>query len=92
MAHLRGHTAAVKSVRWNPYESNNCVSVSYDMNVCWWHIPDTTNTPFLQRRWSYHTEFIHGIDWDINSPNRIATCAWDHKVVVFSILGNSPRI
>ena len=31
-----------------------------------------------------HSEFVYGIDWNINHPNQLADCAWDSMVNVYS--------
>lgn len=32
----------------------------------------------------HHTEFVCGLDWNVNKPHELADCGWDSVVNVFT--------
>lgn len=33
---------------------------------------------------SKHTEFVYGLDWNVNNPHQIADCGWDSVLNVYT--------
>ena len=82
------HRFAVKRVRWSPFHENVLATASYDLTVKIWNVqqqqPGTAPAPALMETIDQHKEFVCGLDWSVNVENRLATCAWDETVFVFT--------
>lgn len=79
------HRMACKRVRWSPMDKGRVASVGMDMQACGWGL-DSVNgcwrREWVDTRW---TEFVVGLDWHLEHPNRLAICSWDGSVVVLSL-------
>eukprot|EP01104_Vermistella_antarctica_P004474 TRINITY_DN14918_c0_g1_i1.p1 TRINITY_DN14918_c0_g1~~TRINITY_DN14918_c0_g1_i1.p1 ORF type:complete len:311 (+),score=48.49 TRINITY_DN14918_c0_g1_i1:157-1089(+) len=78
---LRGHDYAVRNVKCSPHSEDVIASASYDMSIVLWNLgkPDD---PFV-RRYSHHSEFVIGIDFNSFVDGELASCSWDDTVHVF---------
>lgn len=77
---LNGHQYAVRRIKTSPFHKELLLSCSYDFTVRTWNISHPTPLETME----HHTEFVYGIDHNINNPGQVVDCAWDEMVRVYT--------
>lgn len=87
---LRGHSLAVKNVKWSPHSPLHLLSASYDMTAkVWLDEPTARVVPGIQPKgllndFKLHTEFVTDCDWSLwGEPGWVATTSWDGNVFIW---------
>ncbi|KAL9644368.1 hypothetical protein ABK040_005826 [Willaertia magna] len=78
---LQGHGFAVRRVKYSPHDENIIGSVSYDMSLCIWDTAQEGNA--LLEKYEHHSEFVVGIDFNLEMEDELASCSWDETVYVW---------
>jgi peroxin-7 len=81
---LVGHSLALLSLQWSPWNGNELLSTSYDLHTALWNTRSFLGSA-LQRRWSHHSEFIQACSWSCLQRDVVASVGWDRRVVVHSV-------
>ena len=81
LAELRGHSFAVRRVKYSPHSAEHLVSASYDMTVAAWNTDAPDPLLYVYDR---HTEFVCGVDFNLYLPGQIATSSWDETTHIFT--------
>ncbi|CAH6721009.1 peroxisomal targeting signal 2 receptor [[Candida] jaroonii] len=88
---LLGHEFAIRKVQWSPHNSEELISVSYDMTCRIWNDKSNSNARFLNTQtgglrgvMNNHREFVIGCDYSLwGDPGWVATTGWDEMVYVW---------
>lgn len=75
---LKGHTAAVYNVLWNPIHTNLLLSGSNDKTLRVWNV-DTQESTVL----SGHTDNVRGLAWNYEIPYIAISGSWDGTLRVW---------
>ncbi|XP_069090751.1 peroxisomal biogenesis factor 7 isoform X2 [Pleurodeles waltl] len=78
---LRGHSYAVRRVKFSPFHATILASCSYDFTVRLW---DFSKPESLLETIEHHSEFACGLDLSLHVPGQVADCAWDETVKVYT--------
>ncbi|XP_039603370.1 peroxisomal biogenesis factor 7 [Polypterus senegalus] len=81
VADLKGHSYAIRRVKFSPFQRSVLASCSYDFTVRFW---DFSKTEVLLGIVDHHTEFVCGLDFSLHIPNQVADCAWDETVKIYT--------
>ncbi|OLY85169.1 Peroxisomal targeting signal 2 receptor [Smittium mucronatum] len=65
-----------KKVVFSPHQRDIAASCGYDMGITFWNLP--TMLPIS--RYSHHSEFVFGLDWNLFYPNIVASYSWDESI------------
>lgn len=79
---LKGHNYAVRRTKFSPHDENILASCSYDMTLNIWNIEKKEN--YLIEKYEHHTEFVVGLDFNLENEEEISSCSWDETVFVFN--------
>lgn len=89
---LLGHEFAVRKVQWSPHDSQELLSVSYDMTARVWRDESGEGARYLKNNlgrgckgiMGAHKEFVIGCDYSLwGEPGWVATTGWDEMVHVW---------
>ncbi|XP_055845725.1 peroxisomal targeting signal 2 receptor [Episyrphus balteatus] len=88
LRNLRQHTFelysgeyAVRRLAFSPCSPTLLAAANYDFTTRIWDLSmkyDAIETI------AKHSEFVYGIDWNVNNPNQIADCGWDSVLNVYT--------
>ncbi|KAG2387839.1 hypothetical protein C9374_001433 [Naegleria lovaniensis] len=79
---LSGHGFAVRRVKFSPHDENIIGSVSYDMSLCIWDTEQGSDNALLEK-YEHHSEFVIGLDFNLEMEDELASCSWDETVYVW---------
>ncbi|EFC44384.1 predicted protein [Naegleria gruberi] len=79
---LTGHGFAIRRLKFSPHDENIIGSVSYDMSLCIWDTEQGSDNALLEK-YEHHSEFVVGIDFNLEMEDEIASCSWDETVYVW---------
>jgi peroxin-7 len=82
LTELRGHSFAVRRLRYSPHAGEHLASASYDTTVAVWNV-DAPAEPLLYAH-ERHSEFVCGLDFNLYLPGQLATASWDETVHLFT--------
>jgi len=85
---LSGHGFAVRRVKFSPHDENIIGSVSYDMSLCIWDTEQGSDNALLEK-YEHHSEFVVGLDFNLEMEDELASCSWDETVYVW-LRGEEP--
>jgi len=85
-----GHRHPVRKVKFSPHEGSILASGGYDMDVHIWDINDEARP--LKFVYSNHTEFVHGLDFNLYHKRQIASCGWDGRLLIWNWDQPQPKI
>lgn len=78
---LRGCEYAVRKVQFSPHSLSLLASVSYDFTTRVWDFKQSCDALEVIK---HHSEFVYGLDWNIQRKDQLSDCGWDSLVHVFS--------
>ena len=84
---LRGHTYAVRRIKFSPHNASLLGSVSYDMSCRLW---DTGIEDAIVQTAQQHSEFVLGLDFNLFVPGQMATCSWDRHLCIWDTNAGPP--
>ncbi|CAG7725365.1 unnamed protein product [Allacma fusca] len=77
---LQDHGQAVKRVKFSPFHPTIIASGSFDTTV---RVHDFQASDGSIHILNHHSEFVHGVDWNLHTPGELVSCAWDQTVKIF---------
>ncbi|XP_054618341.1 peroxisomal biogenesis factor 7 [Dunckerocampus dactyliophorus] len=78
---MRGHTYAVRRVKFSPFSGSVLASCSYDFTVRFW---DLKSVEHLVGTVDHHSEFVCGLDFNLHVPHQVLDCSWDETVKIYT--------
>uniref|UniRef100_A0A8C7T7S2 Peroxin-7 n=1 Tax=Oncorhynchus mykiss TaxID=8022 RepID=A0A8C7T7S2_ONCMY len=84
LSRLRGHSYAIRRVKFSPFNQTMLASCSYDFTVRLWDY-SRTEQPLLETL-EHHSEFVCGLDFNLQIPNQVVDCSWDETVKIYTPL------
>uniref|UniRef100_A0A8C7JAD2 Peroxin-7 n=1 Tax=Oncorhynchus kisutch TaxID=8019 RepID=A0A8C7JAD2_ONCKI len=84
LSRLRGHSYAIRRVKFSPFNQTVLASCSYDFTVRLWDY-SRTEQPLLETL-EHHSEFVCGLDFNLQIPNQVVDCSWDETVKIYTPL------
>eukprot|EP00761_Pharyngomonas_kirbyi_P008164 gb/GECH01008175.1/.p1 GENE.gb/GECH01008175.1/~~gb/GECH01008175.1/.p1 ORF type:complete len:332 (+),score=77.51 gb/GECH01008175.1/:1-996(+) len=78
---LQGHTFAVRRLKTSPHDETVVGSCSYDMSLKIWDFEASEDA--LLENYEHHTEFVVGMDFNLEIEGQLASCSWDETVFVW---------
>lgn len=79
--YLKGCEYAVRRVQFSPHFVSVLAAVSYDFTTRIW---DYKYSSEAMETIQHHSEFVYGLDWNLQKKGELADCGWDSLVHVFS--------
>lgn len=84
LSRLLGHSYAIRRVKFSPFNQTVLASCSYDFTVRLWDY-SRTEQPLLETL-EHHSEFVCGLDFNLQIPNQVVDCSWDETVKIYTPL------
>ncbi|XKL61652.1 hypothetical protein PGB90_001485 [Kerria lacca] len=83
----KGCEYAVRKIQFSPHYASTLASVSYDFTTRIWDYRISCEAIEIIK---HHSEFVYGLDFNLNRKGEMADCGWDSLVRVFtpSVLNN----
>uniref|UniRef100_A0A3P8V7J1 Peroxin-7 n=2 Tax=Cynoglossus semilaevis TaxID=244447 RepID=A0A3P8V7J1_CYNSE len=79
---LRGHTYAIRRLKFSPFRPSVLASCSYDFTVRFWDY-NQKQCPLLDTL-EHHSEFVCGLDFSLHVPNKVVDCSWDETLKIYT--------
>lgn len=93
MNEFLGHEFAIRKILWSPHNSQELLSVSYDMTCRIWYDQTSQPTRLVNTRgdqlrgvMNQHKEFVIGCDYSLwGEPGWVASTGWDEMVYIWDL-------
>ncbi|TMW52168.1 hypothetical protein DOY81_002727 [Sarcophaga bullata] len=72
---------AVRRLAFSPHKASILASANYDFTTRIWDFGVSQDAIEIHE---HHTEFVCGLDWNINAPHQLVDCGWDSVVNIFT--------
>lgn len=78
---MKDSNVPTKVLHFSPHYSNILATGSFDFSTKIWNISDNLQPLEVSQ---HHSEFIHGLDWNVHRKGEIGACSWDKCISVFT--------